>query len=144
MLFRYGLARDIAPIGVRANCILPGLIDTPIYGTGAASDEFKARLGAAMTALYIFKREKLYTVDPECWGYKPHDWASIAAWNLGMKDIALEHAQKCVEMAPDDLRLRANLKLIVCAHKKTMTIAQTRSVVTAVMSSIAFFIISLW
>ena len=39
------LARDIAPIGVRANCILPGLIDTPIYGTGAASDEFKARLG---------------------------------------------------------------------------------------------------
>jgi NAD(P)-dependent dehydrogenase (short-subunit alcohol dehydrogenase family) len=39
------LARDIAPIGVRANCILPGLIDTPIYGSGAASDEFKARLG---------------------------------------------------------------------------------------------------
>jgi len=39
------LARDIAPIGVRVNCILPGLIDTPIYGTGPASDEFKARLG---------------------------------------------------------------------------------------------------
>jgi NAD(P)-dependent dehydrogenase (short-subunit alcohol dehydrogenase family) len=35
-------------IGVRANCILPGLIDTPIYGTGAASDEFKARLGAGV------------------------------------------------------------------------------------------------
>jgi NAD(P)-dependent dehydrogenase (short-subunit alcohol dehydrogenase family) len=42
------LARDIAPIGVRANCILPGLIDTPIYGTGEASDEFKARLGAGV------------------------------------------------------------------------------------------------
>ena len=42
------LARDIAPIGVRANCILPGLIDTPIYGTGAQSDEFKARLGAGV------------------------------------------------------------------------------------------------
>jgi NAD(P)-dependent dehydrogenase (short-subunit alcohol dehydrogenase family) len=42
------LARDIAPIGVRANCILPGLIDTPIYGTGDASDEFKARLGAGV------------------------------------------------------------------------------------------------
>src|SRR5271170_521278 len=42
------LARDLAAIGVRANCILPGLIDTPIYGTGAASDDFKARLGAGV------------------------------------------------------------------------------------------------
>lgn len=42
------LARDLAAIGVRANCVLPGLIDTPIYGTGPASDEFKARLGAGV------------------------------------------------------------------------------------------------
>ena len=42
------LARDLAAIGVRANCILPGLIDTPIYGSGAQSDEFKARLGAGV------------------------------------------------------------------------------------------------
>jgi NAD(P)-dependent dehydrogenase (short-subunit alcohol dehydrogenase family) len=42
------LARDVAPIGVRVNCILPGLIDTPIYGTGPASDEFKARLGSGV------------------------------------------------------------------------------------------------
>jgi tetratricopeptide (TPR) repeat protein len=68
--------------------------------------------GAAMSALYIVKREKLYTVDPSVWGYQPHDWASIAAWNLGMKDVALEHARKCVEMAPEDLRLRQNVKMI--------------------------------
>jgi len=68
--------------------------------------------GAAMTALYIVKREKLYTVDPAVWGYQPHDWASIAAWNLGMKDVALEHAQKCVELEPNDLRLRQNVKMI--------------------------------
>jgi NAD(P)-dependent dehydrogenase (short-subunit alcohol dehydrogenase family) len=42
------LARDVAPIGVRVNTILPGLIDTPIYGTGEASEEFKARLGAGV------------------------------------------------------------------------------------------------
>jgi NAD(P)-dependent dehydrogenase (short-subunit alcohol dehydrogenase family) len=42
------LARDLAVIGVRANCILPGLIDTPIYGTGPNSEEFKARLGAGV------------------------------------------------------------------------------------------------
>ncbi len=42
------LARDVSPIGVRVNCILPGLIDTPIYGSGPASEEFKARLGTGV------------------------------------------------------------------------------------------------
>jgi hypothetical protein len=46
------------------------------------------------------------------WGYQPHDWVSIAAWNLGMKDVALEHARKCVEMEPNDMRLRRNVELI--------------------------------
>jgi len=42
------LARDLAVVGIRANCILPGLIDTPIYGTGQASEDFKARLGSGV------------------------------------------------------------------------------------------------
>jgi tetratricopeptide (TPR) repeat protein len=68
--------------------------------------------GAAMTCLYVAKREKLYTVDPAVWGYQPHDWVAIAAWNLGMKDVALEHARKCVELEPNDMRLRRNVELI--------------------------------
>ena len=39
-------ARDLAAIGVRVNTIAPGIIDTPIYGAGAASEEFKAKLVA--------------------------------------------------------------------------------------------------
>jgi NAD(P)-dependent dehydrogenase (short-subunit alcohol dehydrogenase family) len=39
-------ARDLAAIGMRVNTICPGIIDTPIYGTGPAADEFKARLSA--------------------------------------------------------------------------------------------------
>lgn len=67
-------------------------------------------LGAALTCLSITHREKLYTVDPQVWGAAPHDLASIAAWNLGLYTLALEHAIKAVELAPDDLRLRKNLE----------------------------------
>ena len=39
-------ARDLAAIGMRVNTICPGIIDTPIYGSGPASDDFKAKLVA--------------------------------------------------------------------------------------------------
>jgi len=38
------VARDLAAIGVRVNCIAPGLINTPIYGEGEGSEAFKANL----------------------------------------------------------------------------------------------------
>jgi len=39
-------ARDLAKIGVRVNTICPGIIETPIYGSGPERDEFKAKLVA--------------------------------------------------------------------------------------------------
>ena len=39
------IARDLSAIGIRVNTIAPGLIDTPIYGEGDASEAFKAKLG---------------------------------------------------------------------------------------------------
>jgi len=38
------IARDLAAIGVRVNSVAPGLIDTPIYGEGDRSEEFKTNL----------------------------------------------------------------------------------------------------
>ena len=39
------IARDLSAAGIRLNCVAPGLIDTPIYGEGEASEQFKATLG---------------------------------------------------------------------------------------------------
>lgn len=42
------VARDLSAVGIRVNTIAPGLIDTPIYGTGEASENFKAKLGESV------------------------------------------------------------------------------------------------
>ncbi|MBM7365575.1 NAD(P)-dependent dehydrogenase (short-subunit alcohol dehydrogenase family) [Gordonia hydrophobica] len=42
------VARDLSAVGVRVNCIAPGLIDTPIYGSGPESEAFKAKLGESV------------------------------------------------------------------------------------------------
>ncbi|NBQ45673.1 MAG: SDR family NAD(P)-dependent oxidoreductase, partial [Actinobacteria bacterium] len=38
------IARDLSATGIRVNTVAPGLIDTPIYGQGEASENFKANL----------------------------------------------------------------------------------------------------
>jgi NAD(P)-dependent dehydrogenase (short-subunit alcohol dehydrogenase family) len=38
------VARDLAAVGIRVNTIAPGLIDTPIYGSGPGSEAFKEKL----------------------------------------------------------------------------------------------------
>jgi NAD(P)-dependent dehydrogenase (short-subunit alcohol dehydrogenase family) len=38
------VARDLAVVGIRVNTIAPGLIDTPIYGSGEGAEAFKTKL----------------------------------------------------------------------------------------------------
>lgn len=42
------VARDLASIGVRVNTVAPGLVDTPIYGSGEGAEKFKAHLGQSV------------------------------------------------------------------------------------------------
>jgi NAD(P)-dependent dehydrogenase (short-subunit alcohol dehydrogenase family) len=42
------VARDLAAVGIRVNTIAPGLVDTPIYGKGEASEAFKANLARSV------------------------------------------------------------------------------------------------
>jgi glycosyltransferase involved in cell wall biosynthesis len=72
-------------------------------------------LGAALCCLGITNREKVYTADPIVWGSQPHDIASIAAYNMGLYELAIEHARKAIALDPDDLRLRQNLSF--CQEK---------------------------
>jgi glycosyltransferase involved in cell wall biosynthesis len=66
----------------------------------------------AMRALRITDRAMVYTCDPAVWGAQPHDYASIAAWHLGLHEKALEQAKIASDLEPDDLRLQNNLKYI--------------------------------
>jgi NAD(P)-dependent dehydrogenase (short-subunit alcohol dehydrogenase family) len=42
------IARDLSAVGIRVNTVAPGLVDTPIYGTGERAEEFKAKLGKSV------------------------------------------------------------------------------------------------
>jgi hypothetical protein len=66
----------------------------------------------AMRALRITNRELVYTCDPAVWEHQPHDLASISAYRLGLKELALEQALLAVEKTPHDLRLQQNVEYI--------------------------------
>jgi tetratricopeptide (TPR) repeat protein len=68
--------------------------------------------GAAISALAITDRELVYTCDPAVWEAQPHDLASIAAWHLGLKAKATEHAECALAFEPDNERLKANLAMM--------------------------------
>lgn len=68
--------------------------------------------GAAMSALAITNRELVYTVDPEVWGALPHDYASIAAWHLNLKEQAIAQAKLALQFSPDDVRIASNLEMM--------------------------------
>lgn len=74
--------------------------------------------GAARSALAIEHREWVYTVDPEVWGAMPHDYASIAAYRLGMFNESLNHAEQALMLSPGDERIKANVAMIKEAIEK--------------------------
>ena len=64
---------------------------------------------SALSALRITDKQAVYTMDPSVWTEKPYDLASIAAWNLGIKEQAIEFCKKALEFNPTDARLLSNL-----------------------------------
>jgi glycosyltransferase involved in cell wall biosynthesis len=66
-------------------------------------------LEAAETALAIQEKPLEYLCEAESWGAAPYDYASIAAYRLGMFEKALEYAKKAVEIEPGDERMIKNV-----------------------------------
>lgn len=64
---------------------------------------------ACEKALEVVEREYVYTANPECWGIKPYDLASISSWALGMHDRAIEYAKYALTLEPDNQRIKDNL-----------------------------------
>lgn len=76
------------------------------YSTGRWLECFDA----ATRALAIVDRALVYTQDPAVWGALPHDLASKAAWHLGRRDEALQHAINAAAIEPTDERLAGNVR----------------------------------
>lgn len=66
-------------------------------------------LAYASRALRIHHRMNDYTCEPSAYGAKPHDLAAIAAWRMGLKDVAIEQGKLALQFAPNDRRLLDNL-----------------------------------
>jgi glycosyltransferase involved in cell wall biosynthesis len=63
---------------------------------------------AASSALAIKDKALVYTMDPKVWQELPHDLCAIAAFKLGLVDIAREQIALALTHAPDDTRLQKN------------------------------------
>lgn len=66
----------------------------------------------AKKALDITQHPMDYSCTEESWGWLPHDLASIAAWNLALRQESLQHAKDALAKSPQDTRLANNLKII--------------------------------
>ncbi len=69
-------------------------------------------LWASEQGLKIKNSSKSYLVEADAWGYLLEDFAAIAAYRLGFYPIAFAHASSAYNAAPNDDRLRQNLRFI--------------------------------
>lgn len=65
---------------------------------------------ACKNALAIKDKALVYTMDPSVWEAKPHDLCAISAYNLNLKEEAIEQGALALGFEPNNERLINNLK----------------------------------
>jgi tetratricopeptide (TPR) repeat protein len=83
--------------------------------------DWKNSYECAKQALAITEKPLEYLCEAESWGAAPHDFAAIAAWNLGKYKDALQHAQDALNIEPDNQRLKDNLMFCAQSWKEENT-----------------------
>ena len=63
-------------------------------------------------ALQIEEKSKFYICEESAWGSYPHDIRSIALYQVGRTEEALESAFRALEMEPGSTRLQENVKIL--------------------------------
>ena len=66
----------------------------------------------AERALAISTRPRTYISEAAAWGEHPWDLASLGYYYTGQYAKAAQAARKAAELAPDDPRIRENLRLM--------------------------------
>jgi len=70
---------------------------------------------ACKNTLAITERTASYICEPAAWGWEVYDYASLGAWNIGLKSDAMFYAKTAHEMNPSDARLKNNYDLMYAA-----------------------------
>ena len=66
----------------------------------------------SLRALEIAERPKTYICEAAAWGSLPYDLASLALYETGRVREAIPLLERAIEFAPEDERLRENLRLM--------------------------------
>lgn len=82
---------------------------------------------AVNRALSIVNRGDLYLTEAVMWGWLPHDLLALAAANLDMMNVAVQHGQIALDMSPEDERLKNNLFFYKSKHAKVDVVIPTKS-----------------
>lgn len=69
-------------------------------------------LACCQRALTMTVKPLEYLCEADAWGATPLDLASIACWNLGMKEQSLEYSKQAWQVEPNNERLTENLALL--------------------------------
>ena len=62
-------------------------------------NDFELLFFAATKSLTTGEIGKTYISDPDAWGYLPHDYAALSAYNLSLSMKAVEHGQQALSRA---------------------------------------------
>jgi glycosyltransferase involved in cell wall biosynthesis len=64
----------------------------------------------AERTLSIKEKPLEYLCEENAWGYMPHDFAAISAYNVGLYEKAREHGENAIKLNTQDERLQANME----------------------------------